>query len=41
MKIPSYLNVVGGGGGKGLIIAHKWRLRVKGELFSGFRYVKG
>lgn len=31
----------GWGGGGGVIIAHKWRLRVKGEPFSGFRYVIG
>ena len=30
----------GGGGGR-VIKAHKWRLCVKGEPFSGFRYVKG
>ena len=43
MKISSCLNVVrkGGGAGGGVIIAHKWRLRVKGEPFSGFRYVIG
>lgn len=29
-----------GGGGR-VIKAHKWRLCVKGEPFSGFRYVKG
>lgn len=30
----------GKGGGR-VIKAHKWRLCVKGEPFSGFRYVKG
>lgn len=31
----------GKGGGGRVIKAHKWRLCVKGEPFSGFRYVKG
>ena len=43
MKISSCLNVVRErkGGGGGVIKAHKRRLCVKGEPFSGFRYVKG
>ena len=41
MKISSCLNIVRERGGGRVIKAHKWRLCVKGEPFSGFRYVKG
>ena len=39
MKISSCFKVIGAGGGRVVlsIMAHTWRLRMKGEPFSGFR----